>query len=251
MRIKALAATLLFLSLILFAGTFSRSLTPGSPRPTPGRQQREDPTTLRARVKKAKARGERKVKFGSPVPIYAETAGLEEAAANYLIVLARPREATTLMLSPNKLTTFQKFEILDRLTTPKMRSCCGPKASDLPPGLAVSGPSEIYVRLNGGTYVIDDVEVTQELEFNFSGTQEYLLFLLPDETGVIGTIPLGPYGVFSVKGDSIESILNYPHLLDTEIRSKHNGSLGRLRARLGRAAVGNCTRPRDAGEESA
>jgi len=233
MFIKALAVTLLFLSFILFAGTLSsRSVTPSSPKPAPTRQQVEDPTSLRARVKKVKAKGEKKAKFGSPVPIYAETTGLEESAANYLIVLARPLGATTLMLSPHKLTTFQKFEILDRLTTPITKSCCGPKTSDLPPGLAVSGPNEIYVRMNGGTYVIDDVEVTQEPEFNFSGTEEYLLFLLPDETGVVSTIPLGPYGVFNVKGDGVESILNYPHVLDTEIKAKHNGSLGRLRAKL-------------------
>lgn len=239
MYIKALAVALLFLSLIFFAGTLSSSsVTPSSPKPNPTRQQGEDPTTLRARVKKVKAKGEKKAKFGAPVPIYAETAGLEEASTNYLIVLARPLQATTLMLSPHKLTTFQKFEILDRLATPKTKSCCGPKTSDLPPGLAVSGPNEIYVRMNGGTYVIDDVEVTQEPEFNFNGTEEYLLFLLPDETGVVSTIPLGPYGVFNVKGDGVESTLNYPHILDTEIKSKHNGSLGRLRANL-RIAAGS------------
>lgn len=140
------------------------------------------------------------------------------------------------MLSPHKLTTFQKFEILDRLTTPKTKSCCGPKTSDFPPGVETPGPNEIYVRMNGGTYVIDDVEVTQEPELNFSLTEEYLLFLLPDETGVVSTIPLGPYGIFNIKGDGVESILNYPHVLDTEIKSKHNGSLGRLRAKLRTAA---------------
>jgi hypothetical protein len=230
---KALAVTVLFLSFILIVGTLSsRSVTPGSPKPTPIRQQGEGPTSLRARVRKEKAKGEKKVKFGGPVPIYAETTGLEEAAANYLIVLARPLEVTTLMLSPDKLTTFQKFEILDRLTTSNTKNCCGPKTSDLPPTLEAPKPNEIYVRMNGGTYVIDDVEVIQEPEFNFNGTEDYLLFLLPDETGAISTIPLGPYGIFNVKGDSVESILNYPHVLDTEIKSKHNGALSRLRAKL-------------------
>lgn len=239
MHIKILAATLLLFSFMLLTSTGgSRAVAPDTPTPIPPRQRGEDPTTLRARVKKVKARGEKKARFGSPVPIYAETNGLEDAATNYLIVLARPLEATTLMLSPDKLTTFQKFEILDRFTAPKARSCCGPKTSDLPPGLATSGPNEIYVRMNGGSYVIDDVEVTQEPEFDFHGTEEYLLFLLPDETNVLGSLPLGPYGVFNVKGDSVESILNHPHVLDTEIKSKHNGSLGRLRAKL-RTAVGS------------
>lgn len=231
MRTRFLAVIVLCFSVTVFASSLTGWGT--SPR-TRGAAPQEpgDQTSLKARAKKVKAKGQNKAVFASPLPIYAETSGMDEASSTYLIVVARPLEATTVLASPDKLTTFQKFEILDRLSTPAARSCCGPKASDLPTSLAAPGPNEIYVRMNGGKAVIEDVEVTQEAELKFNGSEEYLLFLLPDESGVISTVPLGPYGVFRLKGDNLESVLDYPHTLDNEIKSKHGQSLGRLKAGL-------------------
>jgi hypothetical protein len=198
-------------------------------------QQEEPPNTLKARVKKVRAKGANKVTFDSPLPIYAETSSLDEASSAYVVVVARPVWAKTLMLSPDKLTTFQKFEIIDRLNSPPNVGCCGPQTSDFPSELPPPGPNAIYVRMNGGKMLIDGVEVTQKTEFQLRGPEQYLLFLLPDATGVISTIPLGPYGIFTVKEGSIESILNYPHTLDSEIRTKHGKSLNRLKTELKRS----------------
>lgn len=230
MYAKVLAACFFCFSVAVFAGT----LQGGGPETRPRGQSAEDPTTLKARVKKEKAKGANKVNFSSPVPIYAETGGIDEAAATYLLVIAKPAGASSFMLSPHKLTTFQKFEIIERVSAGTPPGCCGPQASELPPGLPPPGPDEIYVRMNGGKAVIDDVEVTQESEFSFDESERYLLFLLPDKTGVLGTIPLGPYGIFKVKGDAVESVLNYPHTLDSEVKAKFGKSLERLKAGLRR-----------------
>jgi hypothetical protein len=234
MPFKVLAAALVLCSgVALFAGTYvtQRTDTAGAKQARTERQD-GDPTTLKARVKKIRLKGEKKATFSSPVPIYAETSGLEEASSTYLIVAARPTEARTFLSSPHKLTTYQKFEIIERLNAPPSVGCCGPQASDIPPGLPPPGADEIYVRMNGGTAVIDEVEVTQEPEFNFESTETYLLFLLPDSAATVSTIPLGPYGVFNLKGNSIESLLDYPHVLDAEIKGKHGRSLPNLRAAL-------------------
>jgi hypothetical protein len=233
MYAKVLALLLLCFSVIVFAGVLSGSASKfkddGSGLQ---KQEPEDPTTLKARARKAKGKGLTKVVFDSPVPIYAETSGVEEASATYLVVIARPTEAASFMLSPDRLMTFQKFEILERLTTPAAGGCCGPQASDLPPELPAPAADEIYVRINGGRAVIEGVDVTQAIELDFKNAHEYLLFLLPDASGVIASVPLGPYGVFEVKGDGLASILNYPHTLDTEIKAKHGGSLARLKLKL-------------------
>jgi hypothetical protein len=232
---KALVVILFCLSVAIFAETLwsSNADSGGSQTPSLG-QEKEDPTTLKARVKKAKANGATKVTFDSPVPIYAETSGLDEASSTYLIVVAKSIEGKTLMLSPHKLTTFQKFEIVERFGEPPNTGCCGPEASDLPSELVSPGTNELYVRINGGEQIIDGVEVTQKKEFQFKDGEQYLLFLLPDTTGVISTIPLGPYGVFKVKDDTVESLMNYRHTLDTEITTNYGKSLTLLKATIRR-----------------
>lgn len=230
MYVKILAALLFCFSVAVFVATLTtRSAGTGGVQTGAVTQVVEDPTTLKARVKKEKAKGATKVTFASPVPIYAETSGLDEAFSTYLVVIAKPVEAKTFMLSPHKLTTFQKFEIIERLATPANTDCCGPQASDFPAELPSPGVNEIYLRMNGGKALIDGVEVTQQSEFPFKDSEQYLLFLLPDSTGVIGTVPLGPYGIFRVKGDDVESILNSPHTLDTEFKTKFGKSLSRLK----------------------
>jgi hypothetical protein len=192
----------------------------------------DDATTLKSRVKKAKAQGQTQLVIDSPIPIYAETNGLDEASLTYMIVIARAVGSKSVVLDPHKLTTFQRFQIVDTLTTPEYRDCCRPDPSDLPADITPPEKNQIYVRLNGGEQSIDNVEVVQKRELDFKNGEEYLLFLLPDRTGVIATIPLGPYGGFRIKGDQIESMLDYPHTLDTEIAAKHGKSLGMLKRAL-------------------
>lgn len=212
--------------------TPNKPKTPASQNTPNNQEQTEDATTLKARANKAKAKGQTQLVIESPIPIYAETKGLDEASTTYMIVVAKAVGGKSLMLDPHKLTTFQRFQIIDTLTTPEYRDCCRPDASDLPADITPPGKDHIYVRLNGGEQSVDNVEVVQKRELDFKNGEDYLLFLLPDQTGVIATIPLGPYGAFRIKGDQIESLLGYPHTLDTEITSIHGKSLGVLKRAL-------------------
>ncbi len=233
MRVRVIALVLLSLSLVAVIGALrSKSNVLPSVRSVPMTQVKEDPRTLEARAKKQKAKGETKVVLSAPVPIYAETNGIDEASAEYLVVVAKLMEAKSLTLDPYTFTTYYKFRIIEKMSSPTIIDSYGPQASDLPADLPKLNSDEIYVRMSGGKAVIDGVEVIQEGEFSFEHSETYLLFLLPDISSVISTIPLGPYGVFKVKGDTVDSILSVPHTLDSEIKKKFGKSLMYLKADL-------------------
>src|SRR5882724_7345241 len=66
-------------------------------------KQREDPTALRERLKKAKPNGNNEVIFTAPEPILADVGSLDEALANYSVVVAQRVNSTSLQVDARNI----------------------------------------------------------------------------------------------------------------------------------------------------
>src|SRR5205807_3808648 len=115
----------------------------------------QDPTTLSSRIKIAKAKGDRQVVFPGPIPIYDDFGSLDEAIANYEIVVARPIEKVSFLLDPRDITSFYRLEIMETLSPQKLAKCCFPK--DAPNELLPLNTNEVYLRVGGGTLMLDGI----------------------------------------------------------------------------------------------
>jgi hypothetical protein len=197
-----------------------------------GRQQNEDPTTLRARIKRGRQANSKKVVLQGAKGWYEEIHSLDQALSKYSVVVAEPVEKRSLTLDPWRITTFYTFRVVKNLSQKDLSDCCVPKG--LPAELPPLSENEIYVRVGGGTITIDGIEVTEEEEFGgFNLNERYLIFLSLNASEKLALIKHGPYAVFKVKaGDSLESLVDEPHVLKREIEHIYGGRLHRLETDL-------------------
>lgn len=91
----------------------------------------KDPTTLRARVEKEKAKGLRKVLFSAPELEYPDEISLETAIAHTTIVVADVLNKQSRMIDPGNIATFYKLGIIERLSEGS-HSAFDPKDQDFP-----------------------------------------------------------------------------------------------------------------------
>lgn len=199
-----------------------------------GNQGSEDPTTLRARIKPARARGAQKAVFPGPIPWYEAVRSLGEALARYTVVIAQPVEKRSFMPGPRDIQSIYKLKVIDTLSRANVSGCCVP--TDLPAGLTPLNENEIYLWAGGGTVQLDGVETTVEDEFGgLSTSRQYLLFLKLDPSGKIGMVTLGPRGVFKINPNGVlESIVNDPHVLKRDIEKGYGNSVNRMSVDLKR-----------------
>ena len=199
------------------------------------REQWKDPTTLRSRVEKEKAKGNRTAEFPAPEIEYAEEIGLEEAIAKTTVVLADVLEKHSRQVDPGNIFTFYRLGVIETLSQPTTAPCCNPKESDFPTDLPPLGPNEMYFAGVGGTITLDDVEVTVTEDYReLRPNGRYLLFLSTTESGKFSIGKLGPRGVFKVSGDGrLESHLRRLKF-GRELESKADNSLSGLKREIRR-----------------
>ena len=82
-------AVSLIASIVLITSTaiWKKNTTVNQQTPS-GLSHQDDPTALSTRLKKEKARGNNEVVFPAPEPMLAEVSSLDEALANYSVVIA-------------------------------------------------------------------------------------------------------------------------------------------------------------------
>lgn len=247
LAVKFLILAMLIGSLIFFSSSFAanllfrgdkrneRLLSVNAQRiPAQPPIQDEDPTTVNARVKKAKSKGASAIKLPTTVGYYSEINGLDDALTQFDVVLAQPVEEKSYLLDPRGITSFIKFRVIESLSRVSKRDaqpCCIPEnvPNDLPP----VHPGEIYVAQTGGRVVVDGVEVTQEPSVEFDKSQTYLLFLQQDELRGIGSLSLGRQGIFSLtSGDELVSLSDKMQPLRRDLENLHGKSLNALRGYL-------------------
>ena len=208
---------------------------PDPSQSTNQRAQWKDPTTLRSRVEKEKAKGNRRVEFPAPVIEYAEETDLEEVIAKTTVVLADVLEKHSRQVDPGNIFTFYRLGVIETLSQPTTPPCCNPKEEDFPTDLPSLGSNEIYFAGVGGTITLDDVELTVTEDYReLRPNGRYLLFLSTTESGKFSIGKLGPRAVFKVSGDGrLESHLRSLKF-GSELQSKAGNSLSGLRSEIRR-----------------
>lgn len=193
------------------------------------KQPKEDVTTIKARIRKAKAQGKKQVVLSEPEVFYEEVSDVNDALSRYSLIIARPVEKSSLMLDQRNITTFYKFEIIETLSSAQPANCC--IAESLPDQLQATKENEIYIRVSGGTVNVDDVEVTIPEEFGeLSMSQPYLLFISREEGKAIGIVKAGAGGIFKVSDmGKIETLSIRPHTLSLSVAKEYGSSIERLR----------------------
>jgi len=194
-------------------------------------KEKEDPTTLRARLKKAKPNGNNEVIFAAPEPILADVGSLDEALAHFSVVVATLVDATSLQVDARNIMTYYKFRILESLSEKQLAGAGVPE--NLPTELSPPKNDEIYLLEGGGTVLIDGVKVTQKRDYEYVKSRKYLLFISKNNSATIGMVNLGKYGVFRVKeedNDTVEAIVDEVGPLKRDLEQQHGNKISRLRS---------------------
>lgn len=193
----------------------------------------KDPTTLRARVEKEKAKGHRKIVFPAPLIEYPDDISLETAIDQTAIVVADVLDKESRLIDPSTIATFYRLRVIEIVSEPTSAQCCGPKDEEFPIDLPPLRESEIYFVGMGGTMVLDDVEVTIREDFEIlQANRRYLLFLSKTPSGKFSVGRIGPRGIFTVAGDgSLDSTLKR-FRLGRELEMKARNSLTDLKSQI-------------------
>jgi hypothetical protein len=199
-----------------------------------GAKRWEDPTTLRARAKKEKAKGQTKVTFPGPLMEYPEGVDLDTALSKTSVLVVELISKTSRVLDSHTIGTFYRAKVLETLTPSGSAGCFTPADADFPPELGPINADEIVIVGNGGTAVIEGVEVTVEEELGgLIPGRRYLLFSSPSASGKFAVLNLGPQGAFQVKANGdLEPLTVKLYKLQRELRQEHGNSLSRLKAHL-------------------
>jgi len=215
--------------LILLSGLWT-GYSLSSPQQTAPRGQRTDPTLLSSRINKAKEKGVTELIVPAPVPYLAEVSGLEEALANYAVFIGMPIDSTSIIVDPRNIMTYHRFKILEMLSARARPNVGVPE--ELPTTLVPPKSDEIYVLEGGGTVVVDGVTVTQRGDYEYKKGEKYLLFVSRNLAQSTAMVNLGQYGVFIVKGDSVEGIVREPTPLKRDISERFANKIDNLIAAL-------------------
>lgn len=192
-------------------------------------RQTDDPTTLKNRLKKLKARGDKEVTFPAPEGILEEVSGLNAAFAKYSVVVVEPLDSISILVDQRNIMTYFKFRVLETLSsTFNSNTFVSQDLSSVVPPL---NSDEIYILGEGGSLEIDGVKVTQKGKYEFSKSQKYLLFVSQHSFGSVGTLRLGEYGVFLVKPDSsIEALAEANTPLKKDIARLYRNNLSLMKS---------------------
>lgn len=206
-----------------------------------GPQKWEDPTTLKARAKKEKSKGRSKVTLPGPLMEYPEGVGLETALSETSVLEGEVISKTSRVLDSHTIGTFYRIKVINILTMGTDAGCCTPTNSDFPADLGPVAEGEMMVFGNGGSALIEGVEVTVEEELaGLVPGRRVLLFSSPTASRKFAVLKLGPSGAFEIKGNGdLEPLAGKPGKLYRELKEKYGNSLPRLRAHL---AQGNAPR---------
>jgi hypothetical protein len=100
--------------ILLTAGLWKSKAVAHSPtKVKSSRTQTEDPTTLKSRIKRVKARGDKEITFPVGETIGEEVNGLTDAVAKYSILLVEPLENISILADRWTIVTYVRFRVLE------------------------------------------------------------------------------------------------------------------------------------------
>jgi hypothetical protein len=194
----------------------------------------------------AKAKGENSVTVPGVATLYPNASTPEElngTLSEYAVVVAEPVQEKSYLSSrphaegetPSELiTSWYKFRILDVISEGRPHQSFAVR--QLPEELLPVGKDEVLVPKEGGTVVIDGVEVTQPEESvaPFRQGRKYLLILSTDPSTGVSELAFGPQSVLPLAADGSLDRGRDHHILQRAIKQFHKGSVGELKRAHGK-----------------
>ena len=186
-------------------------------------------------VEMAKAKGQTEVLVGSSFIDYAVSRNLDEALANHDLILA---EAISNRSFPETtdIWTWHKFRLIETLSTHTVDCFMCPASSAPPPQMLPLENGEFLISQPGGEVLIDGVKlVSKNSQFpRFEPGKRYLLFVSFDQSRIVASVPMGPWGTFvSGTDEKIHPLDNrLTNGLRRDLSDRFDDSLTALRTHL-------------------
>ncbi|MDQ3918232.1 MAG: hypothetical protein M3348_07125 [Acidobacteriota bacterium] len=190
----------------------------------------------------AKARGERQVVVPGVATLYPNATTPEElngSLPEYAVFVAEMVAEKSYLASrlqpggesPSELIkSWYKFKVLDAISEGRPHPSFAVR--ELPTELLPVAADEVLVPAEGGTVVIDGVEVTQHEESvaRFRRNRKYLLLLSVEPATRVGELAFGPQSVLPLSADGGLDAGQDQHILQRAIKQFHGGSIRQLKA---------------------
>jgi hypothetical protein len=186
-------------------------------------------------AQEARARGVNQI-FVSVLPLYKDVAGVDDALAQYTVLVAYPVDRRSYRLDSSSIITWNKFRITEILSSKVPTECDQCPLPPTPPSeMLPVGAGNILVPEAGGRLIVDGVtfDAGDPGFLGFEVGQKYLLFLDLDQATQVGGTSIGPAGIFIVNADDTLTAVRHGSPLAEDMVSRYNNSLAQLRAALG------------------
>ena len=226
---------ILIVACLLLAGVFVVLAFNTTSNSKQGKSNVPSKNQLRWHAAEAKKEGKTRVEIPTEISEYLGSASnIDEALSQCTVVIAEPVESRTYETDDNRLTTWHKFRIVERLTELKTPPCLGCLSITPPLDMPLDYSSEFLVPRLGGTAIIDGVQIEQkERGFPlFEDRQRYLLFVSIYPNG-IGLTAGGPNGIFPIApNDQLKPLSEHPNLIGSGMKTRFQNSLPNLKQKL-------------------
>lgn len=190
--------------------------------------------TFKERLQRAKARGDKKMRSGGVIPLYAH-ASLDQALEIYDLVIGEFVSSKSFAADDDgTVLTWYKFKVHETLSQAKHRV----SEIDSPPTeLYPLASDEILIWKTGGSVELDGMEIEMEdLTFPaFQNSKKYLLILALDPAQQAGTVAVGPSGALMIKPDgTLEPVVKTTTYFKTRIENRYGATVSVLERNLNR-----------------
>jgi len=201
---KLVALAVITTAIAIVVGFYSRT--------TVTQSQGFDPATLSGMAMQAQSDGQTEVGLARNI-MYPGVDDLNSALATYTVVDAVPTLKRSYVLDEFNIGTWYKFTLNYTIKQNPTVVCsqCSSNIPDPPADLLPLNSNEILVLHPGGSQSVEGIPFTVTVpEFpDFNLNQRYLLFLDFDADRKVGTVSVGPPGVYIVDGSG-----NLLHIYD-------------------------------------
>ena len=197
------------------------------------------PGSLEALAQDAIEHNEQSVTIGSPKWLHATVSGIDDALANYTVVVAYPVSKNSYVWNSEfqMIGSWYKFVITETLVQKPYLACSNcPPSPDPPAALLPLYSSQVLVPKAGGSVVVNGVTINSlDEEFpDYQMSQSYLMFLNVDSSKGVGMTSLAAAAVFTVgpNGELSTVAEGGENSLADDIAQRYGNSLPALRASL-------------------
>jgi hypothetical protein len=193
--------------------------------------QNEKHGTYKQRLRRAKERGDKKLRSHAVIPLYAQV-DLDGAIDIYDLVIGEFVSSKSFPTDDDgNIVTWYKFKIDHTPSKGKTPRIVDPAPRELLP----LAQDEVLVWKTGGSVELDGMEIEmEEVGFPpFEKSKKYLLVLALDHAKRTGNVEVGPSGALIVNpDDTLEPITKNRTFFKTEIENRYGTSVSKLKEKF-------------------